>query len=745
MGAQPMTGRKQAEKIHRAMRAALEHHRSGQWARAEQACRDVLQLDQRNAQALHLLGVLEQQAGRNNAAVDLISRALALSPAMVEAHYNLGVSQHALGQLEAAEAAYRRAVELKPDLAEAHYYLGACCMQQGKLDEAEAAYRRGLELMPEVAEGLNNLGIVCQERGRLDEAEDLYRRALALRPELAEAHNNLGLVCQALGRFEEAVVYHQNALRIEPGNALYWVFFSECLKSVRPGVLERVSEQYLLGALKKEQVDPGKVAGLAAAFICRAANMQEPLACAVEGDEGTKRMERLFLDGKLKSVLEMPLLLALMEEAVIPNYSLERLLTMLRRVLLNAAMRSDAISRDQSIERFASNLALQCFANEYVYAECEQERQCVAELEANVSAALKNEEPFPATWLLLLAAYRPLHALALPASRQWKEAPIAEVIRRQVIEPAQEQNLKKTIPRLTAIDDRVSQAVREQYEENPYPRWRRDGSTGERKPVHAVLRKLFPNQDIADSSPEHPEILVAGCGTGAHAVQVARHFGNARILAVDLSLASLAYAKRVTQELRLANIDYQQADILQLTAWDKRFDVIESCGVLHHMSDPLEGWRILVNLLRPGGYIKIGLYSARARRQASAARRFIAERGYAPTLEGIRRCRAALTNEDSGFATRSIISSADFYSTSACRDLLFHVEEHLFSPDEIERHLDRLGLSLLGFELDDPDAKNRYQARFPEDAACISLANWDLFEQDNPDTFINMYQFWARA
>jgi SAM-dependent methyltransferase len=212
-----------------------------------------------------------------------------------------------------------------------------------------------------------------------------------------------------------------------------------------------------------------------------------------------------------------------------------------------------------------------------------------------------------------------------------------------------------------------------------------------------------------------------------------------------LSLASLSYARRVTQELGLTNIDYQQADILRLAASDRRFDVIESCGVLHHMSDPLEGWRILANLLRPNGYMKIGLYSRRARRDVSTARRFIAERGYPPTPEGIRQCRSAMVAEDSGFASSRVLASADFYSTSACRDLLFHVEEHVFSPAEIERHLDQLGLELLGFELNDPDVKRRYQARFPEDAACVSLANWELFEQDNPDTFINLYEFWARA
>ena len=78
---------------------------------------------------------------------------------------------------------------------------------------------------------------------------------------------------------------------------------------------------------------------------------------------------------------------------------------------------------------------------------------------------------------------------------------------------------------------------------------------------------------------------------------------------VDLSLASLAYAQRKSNELSFTNIDYLQADILHLHQLGKEFDIIESVGVLHHMDEPMAGWRVLVDLLKPGGLMKIGLYS----------------------------------------------------------------------------------------------------------------------------------------
>ena len=92
---------------------------------------------------------------------------------------------------------------------------------------------------------------------------------------------------------------------------------------------------------------------------------------------------------------------------------------------------------------------------------------------------------------------------------------------------------------------------------------------------------------------------------------------------MDLSLASLAYAQRKSNELCFPNIDYLQADILHLHQMGKEFDIIESSGVLHHMDEPMAGWKVLVDLLKPGGLIKIGLYSELARSQIVKTRGFL--------------------------------------------------------------------------------------------------------------------------
>ena len=78
------------------------------------------------------------------------------------------------------------------------------------------------------------------------------------------------------------------------------------------------------------------------------------------------------------------------------------------------------------------------------------------------------------------------------------------------------------------------------------------------------------------------EILIAGCGTGQHSIETA----NLIIAKFSCWPYYQAYFKRKTDEFNVGNVEYMQADILDMARLDKQFD-IESSGVLHHMENPL--------------------------------------------------------------------------------------------------------------------------------------------------------------
>src|SRR5262249_19062891 len=108
---------------------------------------------------------------------------------------------------------------------------------------------------------------------------------------------------------------------------------------------------------------------------------------------------------------------------------------------------------------------------------------------------------------------------------------------------------------------------------------------------------------------------------------------------IDLSLSSLAYARRMAETKGVANIEFRQADILDLDTLADRFDMIASSGVLHHMRNPPAGLRVLTHLLRGGGLLKLGLYSARARESVNTAREVIGRQRLSATEGEIREFR----------------------------------------------------------------------------------------------------------
>jgi hypothetical protein len=86
----------------------------------------------------------------------------------------------------------------------------------------------------------------------------------------------------------------------------------------------------------------------------------------------------------------------------------------------------------------------------------------------------------------------------------------------------------------------------------------------------------------------------------------------------------------------------------------------------------------------------------------------------------------------------------DFYSTSECRDFLFHTQEHRMTLPAIKRFLAEQNLRFVGMEVV-PVRARQYATQFPNDRAMDNLDNWDAFERDNPQTFESMYRFWLQA
>ncbi|HAP13715.1 MAG TPA: methyltransferase domain-containing protein [Afipia sp.] len=661
------------------------------------------------------------------------------SSLLEETLFHQAMAHHQAGRLREAEADYRDVLASNPRHTGALGYLGLLAHQLGHSDTGIDLLRRAIASDKRSAEPHYNLARVLSDCGRDDEAIVHNRKVLEISPDFPGAHNNLAALLLLHGRSSEALTIAADGLRTDDTAGLRSTFVM-ALRSLDPAVVKLDPNiiQLLVRALREPWCRPRDLSAAAGVILLRSPAM----ARCVErlSHAGSARLAELFTRDDLALLHGDGLLEALLGTSPVTTVEIERVLTAVRRALLSE-IASGAFEAFEAWLPLASALGQQGFINEYVFDVTEDETVQLDRLRDEVAGAITRNEAVAPIRLAVLASYLPLHSVPGAeqlAERSWP-ASVTPLIAQQVIDPRDEQAVRSGIERLTAIEDDVSEKVRAQYEENPYPRWSSISAEVQPLPVDHYIGMRFPGVPYKPLGHRALDVLVAGCGTGQHAIQRALQFKSANILAIDLSLSSLSYAIRKTKELGLANLRYAQADILALGN-EKTFDVVDSSGVLHHLKDPLAGWRRLAGLVRPGGLMHIGLYSATARADINAARAYLAQQGRDYSVAEVRRLRAEFAGRAPGDPLHNT-GFSDFFSMSECRDLLFHVQEHQFSIPQIADFLREIGFTFLGFET---PARTSYLRRFPDDRTATDLANWAAFEAENPSTFATMYQFWIQ-
>jgi hypothetical protein len=161
------------------------------------------------------------------------------------------------------------------------------------------------------------------------------------------------------------------------------------------------------------------------------------------------------------------------------------------------------------------------------------------------------------------------------------------------------------------------------------------------------------------------------------------------------------------------------------------------------MQDPALGLEKLKNRLMPKGLIKLGLYSQEARTSIQSVRNLVKQYDIPTNQQSIRSMRQAIIDNKLPLDNKGILDSQDFYSSSGCRDLLFHAQELLFTPEDLSKLSIDQNLNFLGFILP-THIKQKYAELYPEDKTMTNLHHWQTFEKKHPQTFSRMYQFYLQ-
>ena len=677
----------------------LDHYQNGRFDDAEKLAVSFTKEFPQHQFAWKVLGAVLKQTGRVNESLDASQKSVQLAPQDAEAHSNFGVILKELGKIDEAEASYKQAIALNPDYVQAH----------------------------------NNLGIMLQELGKIDEAEASYKQAIALRPDFAEAHNNLGNIHKGLGRSEEAISAYVQAITLKPDFTEAIANFGMVIKNIRFKSSDRSLYPILINLLTVGNlIRPSEVVQSILSLI-----KNDPLVKDLLAEKNFSR-DVTKVVATIETLDQLPLIHSLMRLCPLPDLQFEGIFVTIRRALL---ANLDKIDVSPKLIHFLSTLSLHCFTNEYVYFESDEEIQLVYALEAKIAQAIAQSEQPQLIDIMCLASYRRLYGY------DWCQKLVVldhleEVKKRLIEEPLVEKVMMQDISNFKEISNQVSLKVREQYEENPYPRWVNLEIPIEMKSIAQICDDI--NLELHSENIKEvvaPAILIAGCGTGQQSIGTASSFSDCQVLAVDLSLTSLAYAKRETIELGIKNLEYLHADILNLDQLKQEFDIIESTGVLHHMNKPMAGWKVLTDILKPGGLMHLGLYSELARQDIVKVRESIALQGIGTSEEEIRKFRWSMIKSNSKEMCK-LTKSSNFFTISTLRDLIFHEKEYRFNLPQIQDNLDELGLKFCGFE--NKDIVARFKGFHNEGSDIYDLALWHQFEDSNPDTFAGMYQFWCQ-
>jgi len=651
------------------------------------------------------------------------------------------------GLLESALYKVKQALELNPNGMKGLNLFSRIELFRGNPLKAQVIIERALIAKPDSPTALFSAGHIALALGQLSLAEQYFSASLKISKVATRSASSLAYTYLEQGKYVEAFQLYQELIKTQENDPHIRNKLFESASHINADFYSQELESNVLRYLEFKDVDYSLLRNLITTLLHHKFQINEA-STPLEFDQ----------------IAADPLLLGSLKRFHFCDALLERLFISLRQTLLFNTVQDMTIPSAHL--ELAHDMAVQAQLNEYVWPVTKSEEEIIEGLEKLLLQVTEEsqwqlDDIAPA--ILILAQYKDLSktklAVALiskPIKQALKNSYLADIIDYAINNRDAEIQLAKKLPYWSHnnISDKnsVSTKVQVQYEENPYPRWKDIGFNTASSYQQALL-KNFPQLNLSHwQGKQKLNVLVAGCGTGRQAIRLASYFNDLNIVAIDLSGRSLAYAKQQASKYNVDNIQFIQADILEFSDFPMLFDVIECSGVLHHMEDPEQGLQSLSNLLSPTGVMKIALYSETARKQVITFRKLIANsnqqsgQGEGRNLDQRLLRQALLMNQISG-DWNDIINSNDFYSMSNCRDLIFHEQEHQFTPSKISDLLINNQLDFIGM-LPTTSGRKAFEKSTGLNMEKMTdnntLQNWDKAEQEQKDIFAGMYQFYCR-
>ena len=468
----------------------------------------AIQLNPNLAAAYQNLGNLRLKQALYDKAVNNYSQAIRLNPNDGSLRNSLGIALMNLDRNNDALLCFQQSIQIDPSFVDPHINIGNVYLEQGNYNEALKQFEIALRLAPTLPEIHNNIGTVYFNQGNLDKAISYYQRALEINPLYTVAINNLGKASRFKGQFDLYMNYYRLAVEQLPDAAEVRTAFIENIQNIVPGAYN----PWLDDELKKCYSLSG--ANYSAITLCTSQHLKHKYNIHSSGE---------YDDDHIRTMLEKfssdPLFLLFLEKTYISDADLELLLTKVRAVLLLNFCEENTISLADL--KVVNALAFQGLNNEYVFASDDVEDSLLSRLRDSIEhlvPTLESPTVELENKLLIFGMYDRIFSLScktrlsIMPSSSWSEA-FRPLLEQTLTIPFEEERIKQEIISIGNIEDKTSQLVQSQYEENPYPRWLSIPKLKQEN-INHFIKRLFPHFVPPAFLDEPIQILIAGCGTG---------------------------------------------------------------------------------------------------------------------------------------------------------------------------------------------------------------------------------------
>ena len=548
------------------------------------------------------------------------------------------------------------ALALEPTNAGALALLGRVEMDDGQFEKAHKLFNASLDHQPGQAQQYCNLGYWALKTERPALAERYFLQALDCDRQSAAAFCGIAHAKRSLGQFDVAYLHYRKLLETGAKWESVYSGMLTCAQHLEVNKADSALARDAIALLQREGLPHQELGRFVGAIIHQQYDLDNPNA-------------QIFLE----AASEDELLILALRKTLMPNPAVEELITLLRRAII--AEVAQAVELRDELQRLALAIAEYADRTGHALAANDDEERLVAAINDSLQAqfALGEEQDALIGSLIISAMYGALfHQTFAVQLGQWNlvDWPLAlqPVLAASYYDRAQEEAIKQN------FDEKAEELCLDKTDvPQAWPAWSQLAYRTE-----SSLKTLMATELglATDNLPATLRIMVCGAQSGQRAMELASYLDDVEVIAVDESLANIAKATRVANDMGRDNIVFWPWSIAQRFVADGHQVHWIEVGRLPSPAMTTLSLAALVNEATGSGAV-VHIHTAVAEQTSGdkQIRKLVSEHKLQPTRQALRQLRRMVLANRKDATWQELTADADFYSLGGCRDRWFRPQD----------------------------------------------------------------------